>query len=282
MNYHVLRTALSRFGKSPAELDEQQITEVRNQALREYNIEQLILNSAEGRDVHVPDSVVEAGMERISARYPDSESFMQDLTEHGMNEQEFRESIRREMHATAVLDRVGSRAADISELDCMIYYHMHKERFDQPETREVYHILITINEEFPENQSIAARKRIEEIQRRVKARPRRFTEQALKHSECPTALQGGQLGNLPRGQLYPELDKVLFAMRSGEVSEVVQSQLGYHILYCKHIQPAGPVSFRKAEARIREHLRKRRMRMCQKSWLNELTKHEARGDNKDG
>ena len=58
MNYHILRVSLNRFGKSPTELDTQQINEIRSQALREFRIEQLILNSDEGRDVHVPNSVV--------------------------------------------------------------------------------------------------------------------------------------------------------------------------------------------------------------------------------
>jgi len=59
MNYHILRVSLNKFGKSPTELEPTQVNEIRSQALREFRIEQLIVNSDEGRDVHVPDSVVQ-------------------------------------------------------------------------------------------------------------------------------------------------------------------------------------------------------------------------------
>lgn len=275
MNYHMLRVSLNRFGKSPTELEPTQVNEIRSQALREFRIEQMILNSDEGRDVHVPESVVTETMERISARYTDREAFLQDLDDNGLDEARFKDAITMELHATAVLDKVGSRSVDVSEIDCMIYFYMHKEKFEQPETRDLRHILITINEDFAENKADAAYARLEAIRQRVKQKTKRFAEQALKHSECPTAMNGGLLGKLPRGQLFPALEEVAFKLKAGQVSEIVQSPLGYHILYCEAAHDAGPVSFREAEPKIREHLKKRRIRMCQKVWLEELKRKHS-------
>jgi len=104
----------------------------------------------------------------------------------------------------------------------------------------------------------------------------------MKHSECPTALEGGYLGKLPRGQLFPELEEVAFCLQPGEVSDIVQSPLGYHILYCQAAHAAGPVTFREAEPKIREHLMKRRTRMCQKVWLTELKQKIAKQEGDHG
>jgi len=216
------------------------------------------------------------------ARYTDRETFLQDLDDNGLDESRFREAISKELHATAVLDKIGSRSVDVSEIDCMIYFYMHKQKFEQPETRELRHILITINEEFPENKKEAAYARLISVRQRLIQKPKRFAEQAMKHSECPTALQGGYLGKLPRGQLFPALEEVAFNMKAGRISEIVQSPLGYHLLYCEAVHNAGQVSFREAEPKIRDHLKKRRIRMCQKVWLGELTKnHETQERNKD-
>ncbi len=163
----------------------------------------------------------------------------------------------------------------------MLFYYMHKDKFSQPETRTARHILITINDEFAENARDAVLEKMAAIRKRVTAKPKRFAEQAMKHSECPTAMNGGLLGKLPKGQLYPELDAVLFNMNDGGISDVVESELGLHILYCEQIHPAGPVSFKEAEPRIREKLTKRRMRMCQKSWLSELKEKANQGENDD-
>lgn len=284
MNYHILRVSLNRFGKSPTELEPMQVNEIRGQALREFRIEQLIVSSDEGRDVFVPDSVVNEALERISARYTDRETFLQDLDENGLDESRFRQAIAKELHATSVLDKVGSRSVDVSEVDCMIYFYMHKHKFVQPETRELRHILITINDSFAENVEEAAYARLKSIRQRVKQKPRRFSEQAMKYSECPTALQGGSLGRLPRGQLFPALDDAAFSLKVGGISEIVKSPLGFHLLYCEDIHNAGVVKFSDAMPKIREYLKKRRIRICQKVWLNELIKQnetQERGDNND-
>ncbi|MDD5462304.1 MAG: peptidylprolyl isomerase [Methylococcales bacterium] len=60
-------------------------------------------------------------------------------------------------------------------------------------------------------------------------------ELALKHSECPTALQGGVSGIVPRGKLCPELDAALFSIKAGEISEIVESEIGFHLVLCQQI-----------------------------------------------
>ena len=65
---------------------------------------------------------------------------------------------------------------------------------------------------------------------------------------------------------------VLFKMAEGEISEIVESELGFHILYCNKIKPARRVAFTKAAPRIRELLQRRQRRNCQKAWLNSLQK----------
>ena len=142
-----------------------------------------------------------------------------------------------------------------------------RELFEQPETRTVRHILVTINDDYQENDRETARKRMEDVLQRVRKKPKRFDEQALKHSECPTAMNGGLLGKIPKGQLYPELDEVLFSMKEGEVSDIVESTIGFHILYCEKVRLAGPVSFKEAEQRVIEKLQSRRKRMCQRNWV---------------
>ncbi len=279
IKYHVLRAAINLFGKAPRQLEPAQLDKVRSQAIEECALEQLVLDSVEARDVHIPESVLADAVRQVVNNYPDRESYLNDLEDNGLSEAQFQQAIERELRVNTVLDRISSRAARVSEIDCMLFYYMHKAKFDQPETRTARHILITINEEFAENTREVVLDRMAAIRKRVTAKPKRFTEQAMKHSECPTAMQGGLLGKIPRGQLYPELDTMLFSMREGEISTVVESELGLHILYCEIVHPSGPVPFKEAEPRIREQLTKRRMRMCQKSWLSELKQSAQQGDN---
>ena len=155
-------------------------------------------------------------------------------------------------------------------MDVELYYQYHPEQFRRPETRLVRHILITINETIAENTRAEAGKRIATIQARLAKEPQRFEEQALKHSECPTALDGGKLGDLPRGKLFPELDKALFELKAGEVSGVLESELGFHVLRCDAITEAGVLGYDQAKLHIRKLMEQKRKRVCQQAWMKGL------------
>jgi len=266
-NYYVLRVALNRFGKVPHELAAIQLEQVFFQASRECELEQLVLNSVEAQDVHIPESALCDAVKQIKNNYPNRESYISDLKHNGLSEPVYEQAVGRELKVKLILDGVALHAAAISELDCRLFYTSHREKFRRSEARTVRHILITLNEDYAENSRQAALDKMIAIRERVKEKPRCFAEQAMKYSECPTALYGGLLGKLSKGKLYPELEAKLFSMHAGEISGVVETELGFHLLYCEQIHLAGTVLFEEAKRQIREQLAKHRKRVWQKSWL---------------
>ena len=83
-------------------------------------------------------------------------------------------------------------------------------------------------------------------------------------------MEAGKLGAIKRGQLFPELDSVLFSMQEGTVSDVLESEIGFHLLLCEKIVPARILPFSKAEARIIKVIDERNGRNCQKAFLKQL------------
>jgi peptidyl-prolyl cis-trans isomerase C len=88
-------------------------------------------------------------------------------------------------------------------------------------------------------------------------------------------MEDGKLGDIARGQLYPEVDAALFALEEGAVSAPVESEMGFHILLCERIEPARALPFPQVKDRIRAALEKRRRREAQRAWLAELREREA-------
>ena len=209
-------------------------------------------------------------MQEIRSRYQSEEEFADDLARNGLDEASFAAALERELKVEAVMEKVGTRAECVSDMDVELYYQYHPEQFRRPETRLVRHILITINDTIADNTREAAHKRITEIDARLAKEPQRFEEQALKHSECPTALDGGKLGDLPRGKLYPQLDKALFELKTGEVSGVLESELGFHVLRCDAINEASMLGFGQAKPHIRKLMEQKRKRACQQVWVKKL------------
>ena len=268
--YLELKTAQSLFGKSPTELAEDERQRVRALADRQYGLEARVLRAPEAGDAMVPAASLQAAFEEIRKRYAEEDEFIADLARNGLDQAAFNAALERELRVEAILEKVGARAPQVSEIDVELYYHYHPDQFRRPETRLARHILVTINPTLPDNTEVAARSRIEAIAARLEKSPRRFEEQALKHSECPTALQGGRLGDIPRGQLYPELDAALFSLTAGQISTVLASPLGYHLVLCEAITPERVLSLNQARGPIRARLEKNRKRICQQAWLKQL------------
>jgi peptidyl-prolyl cis-trans isomerase C len=268
--YLELKAAQNLFGKPPAALETDEREHVRKMAARQFSLEARVLAAPEARDAMVPPASLAAAMEEIRRRYGDAADFHADLQHNGLHEAGFTDALERELMVEAILEKVATRAAKVSDIDVELYYHYHPDQFRRPETRRAHHILVTINEELPDNTRSVAHARIESIAARLARDPRRFEEQAMKHSECPTALRGGLLGELPQGQLYPQLDAALYAMREGEISDILESPMGLHLLRCDAITPAAVLTLKEARGPIRTHLEQRRKRVCQQAWVKNL------------
>jgi peptidyl-prolyl cis-trans isomerase C len=158
----------------------------------------------------------------------------------------------------------------VTKLDAERYYYRYIECFIPPETRTARHILITINDDFAENRAEAAYARIDQVLCIVRHAPARFAEQAQLYSECPSSLRGGLLGRLPRGRLYSMLDDVLFELGAGEISDIIRSPVGLHVLYCEEIHSAEVLPFEEVMPRIIERLTERRQQRYQQSWIKSL------------
>ena len=268
--YALLRAALTLFKKTPGELQEAELRQAEVQAINEFKIENRILNAPEAGAVIISDKELQAAYQEIRDRYEDDESFFSDLEKNHLDKDTLSAALYRQCRVNVIMELIASRAPDVSEVEIGIYYHLHAEQFNRPEQREASHIFISINPDYPENTRETAFSRMQEISEKLQKKPYKFAELALKHSECPTALQGGVLGLVPRGKLYPELDAALFSIKAGEVSQIVESDIGFHLVLCKQIQRAETLSLQKATPKIRQLMKERSRRTCQRAWLASL------------
>lgn len=268
--YTLLRAALTLFKKNPDELQDAELKQAEIQAINEFKIENRVLNAPEAGAVIISDQELQAAYQEIRDRYEDDTSFFSDLEKNHLDKESLNAALYRQCRVNVVMELIASRAPDVSDVEIGIYYHLHKEQFNRPELREACHIYISINPDYPENTREAAYSRMQEISAKLQKKPYKFAELALKHSECPTSLQGGVLGLVPRGKLYPELDAVLFSIKAGEISEIVESEIGFHLVLCKQIQRAETLSLQKAGPKIRQIMKERSRRTCQRAWLTSL------------
>ncbi len=268
--YLALKLSLELYRKPPAALGDAEKQRLNGAVLRQAEIERRILATPEAASVVLPASSTRQGLEEIRGRYASRAEFLADLEASGCDEAALEAALARDLRVNAVLDSIARTAAPVSDTDIEIFYLLHGERFKRPERRALRHILITINEALPGSERPAARAHIEDIRRRLLARPGDFAAEALRHSECPTAVEGGMLGKLGRGHLFPAVEIAAFALEPGMVSAIVESPVGFHLLLCDAVEPEGVVGIDEVRARIRAHLETTRRSELQKSWIKGL------------
>ena len=280
--YHLLRAALDAGESGLAELDGQRLAEISRQADKSFDLESLVLGSPEAASVAIPPGRIEDALSELRGRYPDREAFISDLAGNGLDDEILGQALERELIFDAVMQAVSSHRPTVTEIDECLFFELHKERLARPERRTARHILITVNDQFAENRRDAAQSRIEGLAEKLNGRPNCFPSFARKHSECPSAIEEGRLGTLPRGRLYPELDAVLFSLPEGNISGTVESDMGFHLLWCEKIHRGVAPPFAEVRPRIRQLLEERAARNCQKAWISALQRSVSCDSNGTG
>ncbi len=151
------------------------------------------------------------------------------------------------------LDDVQQRAS-VSEAEIKTWYESHKERYQQPEERRASHILIMAKTDAGKT---AAKAKAEDVLKEVRKTPARFAELAKQYSQDQgSAKNGGDLGYFGRGSMVKAFEEVVFKQKEGEISEVLESDFGYHIVKLTGVRPAKLRSLDEVRADITSEMKR--------------------------
>ncbi len=264
--YLELKLSWELFQKAPEMLSEPESARLAKIAARQSTIEQQILSSPEAVNVIVPGITLATRIEEIRARYQDEDDFLKDMARIGLSEEVLKRTVELDLRIEALLEKIASTVLPISSVDAEIYYRLHPVAFTQPESRRLRHILLTFNSSKEKAKVLAQLDSLRSTLENAK----KFGKAALRYSQCPTAMNGGELGVVKRQQLYPALEEAAFSLNEGEISVVVESPIGLHILRCDEISPSVSLKFSEVEAKIIERLTDQRRDEAQRNWIKGL------------
>ncbi len=148
-----------------------------------------------------------------------------------------------------------AKSVKISDADLQSYYSQNKDRFSIPEERRAQHILIAVGKNATEAEKTEAKKKAEDILAELKANPSRFAELAKANSQDPgSARNGGDLGFFTRGKMVKPFNDAVFSMKKGDISDLVQTEYGYHIITVSDIKPAVAKPLAQVRDRVLQEL----------------------------
>lgn len=147
---------------------------------------------------------------------------------------------------------------EVSDADIATYYEQNKARFSTPEERRARHILMDAEKEGATEAELKAA--AEKVLAELKANPGKFAELAKQYSIDPgSAAQGGDLGFFNKGAMVPEFEQAVFSQKTGELSGLVKSQFGYHIIEVTDIRGGEVQALGEVKEQIAEEIKGQKM-----------------------
>jgi len=133
------------------------------------------------------------------------------------------------------------------------------------------HILIKVEPKAKESEKEDALKKIKEVQEKQK-KGGDFAKLAKEYSQGPSNVKGGDLGFFKRGQMVPAFEEVAFKLKPGEVSEIVNTRFGYHLIKVVDKKPESTVPFEEIKERIGQYLKQQKVQKEVKQLVEKLRK----------
>ena len=190
----------------------------------------LLLERASQLSLPVTASDVDAEVAKVVKQVGGRENYEKALAAQKISEEAFRRELDKGVRVNMLVSQACAHVSDPTEAEVAAFYEAHKAEYVKPHQVLCQHILVKTEEKDPPAVKAAAFEKIREIRERVLAGGD-FSAEARAQSDCPSSSQGGSLGRFSRGMMVPEFDKAAFELKRGEVSDVVATQFGYHIIY---------------------------------------------------
>lgn len=160
-----------------------------------------------------------------------------------------------------VLDaQAVSRGLQVSEAELKSFYEQNSQRLSGKEERRASHILINAPKEAPAAQREAAKAKATELLAQASKSPKGFADLARKHSQdTGSAAQGGDLGFFGRGAMVKPFEDAVFALSSGQISDLVETDFGYHIIRLTEIKAPKTRSFEEMKDELTAEIKKQQL-----------------------
>ncbi len=242
--------------------------------LREQVIENLIdrtlLHQQSVKEgIVVSDEEVDEQFGEIQRQFPSEDAFNSALEQMNMTKELIREELRGGIAVHKFVNENFGKSAEISEKEAQTFYDSHPEAFVSPEQVRARHILIRADPEGGDEAGDEAVKALQEIRKEAEA-GKDFGELAGEHSQCPSKEQGGDLGYFPRGKMAKPFEDAAFALEPGELSEVVQTQFGHHLIKLEDRKAEGTLPFEDVQEKLRIYLGREAIKEAVQSYVKQL------------
>ena len=230
----------------------------------------LLVQESKTRKIAVPDAEVDARIGQIRGQFPSEEAFKQTLGQQGVTVEQLRADARSEMMVTKMLQAEVEAKVAVTPAQVTDFYQKNTDKFQQGERVRASHILIG----FPQGADAAARQaaktKAEVVLKDVKAGKDFATLAKANSSDPGSAQNGGDLNFFEKGAMVAPFDQAAFSMKTGDTSDLVETQCGYHIIRVTDKQASRTVPIDEVRTNIQQFLENQSRQEATEAFVNAL------------
>jgi peptidyl-prolyl cis-trans isomerase C len=264
----IVQSELNRIAEKLAQLPpkyaEQVKTQIREQVLEQTIRRHLLDQKVKEANIVVTDEEVLNKIKEIAAAQREPltlEEFKNKMEQYGQSFDNVKEDVRKGLARIKFMQTQWAGKIHVTEEDAKKYYDENPKKFEQPEQVRVSNILIkpvltdpNIEPNIDPNEDKAkamakAKEKAEELLKQLKDGAD-FAELAKSHSNGPMAPRGGDIGFFSKGDMVPAFEDVAFKLETGQISDVVETEYGYHIIKATGHKEAGKLPFDQVKDKI--------------------------------
>lgn len=212
------------------------VTAMRRETIDLLINQELLWQAAEKQEIVATPEEVTRALDDMQAQFRTEEAFLSKLAIEGYTMESYRAHLERLVSARKYLDKLSAEVA-VSDAEVHAFYTDNPDKFRLPEQVRARHILIKLSPGADDEAQQAAREKMAGILTEVR-NGGDFADLASQYSEDTSAAQGGDLGFFARGQMVKPFEEAAFGLQPGEISDVVETPFGLHLIKVEDRQPA--------------------------------------------
>lgn len=228
-------------------------TALRKQAVENLISQRLLLGEAERQGIQPEPQRVDARYADVSGRFPSPEEFQAAVTSMGMSKEEFRDEIVQDLKIEALLEGELKETKKVTDQDVSAFYRDHPESFRSAEQVRASHILLRVDATAPTEERSQKRLELAGLKGQLE-KGSDFAQLAGEYSDCPSKARGGDLGYFERGKMVKPFEDAAFDLKVGEVSEIVETPFGYHLIKVTDHQDPKTAPYEEVKGQIENFL----------------------------
>ncbi len=265
---NIVQQRLTSMGKT---LNDSQLQELKTEVLERLINLELLYQESQSNGIKVEEAAINEQLNALRKKFPNEDEFKKALQKMNFSETYLTSQIRRDLAIKQFIDTQFAEKVMISDEEAKSYYDSHPDAFNKPEQIKASHILVKVDPQADETQKAAARKKIEEIQQKLK-KGEDFATLAKESSQCPSSDKGGDLGYFGRGQMVKPFDDAAFALAPGEVSPIVETKFGYHIITVADKKTETSIAYKDVKEKLQQHLKQNKVQEQVNDYVEGLKK----------